>query len=165
MSNTIVVFMFTLRFMTDSTADGTFFFCTSEFNIDSGRYFPLAFLPMSGIRVFYTNPRWELQTLILAVRQFNPTAEAMKDTRLSVLLETWLNGVLEEFNLSSSQHIFSSTTDGGADVKRLCNVLLPSNWAWCTPHMLNCVLVEVRQCPTFDFGVALAPCMPTLALR
>lgn len=92
--------------------------------------------------MFYVDRKWELKSRLLAVRQFNPTAEVLHSNRLSELLNDYLNSVLEEYNLDVSM-IFSATSDSGSDVKRLCNVLLPGLWEWCVCHMLNCALVEV----------------------
>ena len=76
-------------------------------------------------------------------RRFNPTTETLESHRLSELLESYLESVLEEYDLDVSM-IFSATSDSGSDVKRLCDVLLPGLWEWCVCHMLNCSLVEVR---------------------
>lgn len=86
---------------------------------------------------------WHLKSRLLAVRQFNPTTETLESHRLSELLESYLESVLEEYDLDVSM-IFSATSDSGSDVKRLCDVLLPGLWEWCVCHMLNCSLVEVR---------------------
>lgn len=96
----------------------------------------------SGIRLFYVDRAWQLKSRLLAVRQFNPTAEVLESNRLSDLLQDYLKSVLEEYDLDVSM-IFSATSNSGSDVKRLCDVLLPGLWEWCVCHMLNCALVEV----------------------
>lgn len=105
---------------------------------------------MTGIRLFYIDRSWRIKSRLLAVRQFNPTTETLESGRLSELLESYLESVLEEYDLNVS-NIFSATSDAGSDVKRLCNVLLPGLWEWCVCHMLNCSLVEVR----LDWSIAL----------
>ena len=97
---------------------------------------------VSGIRLFYVDRNWQLKSRLLAVRQFNPTTETLESHRVSALLQSYLESVLEEYDLDVSM-IFSATSDAGSDVKRLCDVLLPSLWEWCVCHMLNCSLVEV----------------------
>ena len=107
------------------------------------RFLSCVRIPTPGIRLFYVDRNWALKSSLIAVRQFNPTADMLDDNRLSALLEKYLKSVLEEFELDVSL-LFSATTDSGSDVKRLCNVLLPGLWEWCICHMLNVALVEVR---------------------
>lgn len=64
--------------------------------------------------------------------------------KLSDVLGLWVREVLAEYNLTEAD-LFSTVTDAGSDVKRLCLKVLPSKWEWCFPHLLNCALVEVRQ--------------------
>ena len=62
--------------------------------------------------------------------------------KLSEVLRLWVVEVLAEYGMSEDG-LFSTVTDGGSDVKRLCLKVL--EWEWCVPHMLNCALVEVRN--------------------
>ncbi|CAM9480620.1 unnamed protein product, partial [Ectocarpus sp. 6 AP-2014] len=75
-------------------------------------------LKYMGVRLFYVNSVWQLKSYLLAVRQFNPTPETLKNERLSELLEKYVFAVLEEFGIDASL-LFSATRDAGGDVKRL----------------------------------------------
>ncbi|CAN0082082.1 unnamed protein product, partial [Ectocarpus sp. 8 AP-2014] len=91
-------------------------------------------LKYMGVRLFYVNYAWQLKSYLLAVRQFNPTPETLKNERLSKLLEKYVFAVLEEFGVDASL-LFSATSDAGGDVRRLCSVLLPGLREWCVCHM------------------------------
>ena len=79
----------------------------------------------------------------MAVKRFQPAAELSDGTQLSDALLLWTEEVLEEIGLET-RDLFSTVTDAGSDVKRLCLKVCGSAWEWSLPHMLNCALVEVR---------------------
>ena len=77
------------------------------------------------------------------MKLFRPAPELSDTSRLSDVLLLWVREVLSEYDLGESD-VFSTVTDGGSDVRRLCVKVMTSSWEWCMPHMLNCALVEVR---------------------
>ena len=99
---------------------------------------------MSGLRLFWCTPKFVLCSALLAVKRFQPAAELSDGTQLSDALLLWTEEVLEEIGLET-RDLFSTVTDAGSDVKRLCLKVCGSAWEWSLPHMLNCALVEVRR--------------------
>lgn len=85
-----------------------------------------------------------MRSALLAVKHFRPAATLSDSSRLSDVLFLWVREVLSEYDLTEGD-LFSTVTDAGSDVKRLCLKVLTAKWEWCFPHMLNCALVEVRQ--------------------
>lgn len=53
----------------------------------------------------------------------------------------WLKSVLAEHGLTVAD-IYSSTSDGVSDIKRLLDVRLCERWSWCVPHLANRSLNE-----------------------
>lgn len=100
-----------------------------------------------GVRVYFVDENFVYRSLLLACKVFKPASVIRSQERLSDILKSWVFDVLEEFHLSQKD-LMSSTTDAGSDIRRLCDVLLPSAWEWCIPHLLNCALAEA-------FGTAL----------
>ncbi|CAN0350280.1 unnamed protein product [Ascophyllum nodosum] len=96
-----------------------------------------------GLRLFWCTTKFVLDSALIAVKLFQPAAELSESTQLSDVLLIWVEEVLKEFGLSTS-NLFGTVTDAGSDVKRLCLEVLSSEWEWCFPHMLNCALVEVN---------------------
>lgn len=93
-----------------------------------------------GIRIFYINNKWECKSELFAVRLFMPDV-SLQTTRLSDVLHLLCKRVLAEYGLSLTS-IFSSTSDVGSDLKRICTTILPFQWDWCIAHLCNCALVE-----------------------
>ncbi len=103
-----------------------------------------------GVRLYFVDTNFNYCSKVLAVQPFNPsTALRAQEERLSDVLMMWLSGVLGEFSLTPDD-LLSATTDGGSDIRRLGNVLLPCEWQWCVPHLLNCALADA-------FGTSLDP--------
>lgn len=89
--------------------------------------------------------KFVLDSALLAVKLFRPAASLSHSERLSDVLLIWVEEVLAEYGVATSD-LFCTVTDAGSDVKRLCLKVMSSKWEWCFPHMLNCALVEVRRC-------------------
>ena len=91
-----------------------------------------------GVRIFYVNMFFQLETKLLAVREFNPSYE-VKSSKLKQadLIEKWTLAVLKDYGLEAKD-FYSGTTDAGSDVK--CTVLkkLQIKWEWCPPHQVTC---------------------------
>ncbi|CAN0424918.1 unnamed protein product, partial [Ascophyllum nodosum] len=99
-----------------------------------------------AVRLYWCTSTFELDSALLAVKLFQPSADLTQGEQLSDVLAIWLGEVLKEFDLDTKD-LFCTVTDAGSDVKRLCLKVLESEWEWCFPHMLNCALVEVRATP------------------
>lgn len=114
---------------------------------------------LSGLRLFWCTSKFVLDSALIAVKLFQPAAELSENMQLSDVLLVWVEEVLREFGLSPSD-VFSTVTDAGSDVKRLCLKVLASEWEWCFPHMLNCALVEVTEqsLRTIDDGFGIPEC-------
>ena len=97
----------------------------------------------TALRLYWCTSTFELDSALLAVKLFQPSADLTQGEQLSDVLAIWLGEVLKEFDLDT-KNLFCTVTDAGSDVKRLCLKVLESEWEWCFPHMLNCALVEVR---------------------
>lgn len=96
-----------------------------------------------GLRLFWCTSWFVLDSALVAVKLFQPSADLTQGTQLSAVLLVWVEEVLKEFGLDTKD-LFCTVTDADSDVNRLCLKALTSEWEWCFPHMLNCVLVEVR---------------------
>ena len=91
-----------------------------------------------GVRVFYVNKSFQLETKLLAVREFNPSYEVKSSSlKQSELIEKWTLAVVNDNGLEAKD-FYSGTTDAGSDVK--CTVVkkLGVKWEWCPPHQINC---------------------------
>ena len=93
-----------------------------------------------GLRLYFMDPQYILTTIMLAIREFNPSS-AMRtgEDGLSTSMRVWLKGMLSTFGLTF-EHIFGSTTDAAGDVRLLCKNDVNANWEWCPPHNINRVL-------------------------
>lgn len=98
----------------------------------------------SGLRLFWCTTKFVVDSALVAVKLFQPSAEVAESRQLSDALFIWVEEVLEELGVQT-RHLFSTVTDAESDVKRLCLKVHGSEWEWCFPHMLNCALVEVRS--------------------
>ncbi|CAM9934019.1 unnamed protein product, partial [Sphacelaria rigidula] len=87
-----------------------------------------------GVRVFWMPQAFKLHTALLAVNLFRPAPELSDESRLSDVLLLWVRGVLSEYDLGDSD-LFSTVTDGGSDVRRLCVKVMTASWEWCIPHI------------------------------
>ncbi len=95
-----------------------------------------------GVRVFFSDGNFNFVSKLLAVRAFQPSSALLAEApRMAEVLRLWIRGVLSEYGLTEA-NLASTTTEAGSDIKRLCDVLLPCPWDWCTAHMLDCALVE-----------------------
>lgn len=90
-----------------------------------------------------------VDSALVAVKLFQPSVELTGGGQLSDALFVWVEEVLKELGLET-KHLFSTVTDAGSDVERLCLKVPGSEWEWCFPHMLNCALVEVRHVNMVD---------------
>lgn len=98
----------------------------------------------TGLRLFWCTSRFVLDSALVAVKLFQPSSDLKQGKQLSDALLIWAEEVLREFRLDT-RDLFCTITDAGSDVNRLCLKTPTSEWEWCFPHMLNCVLVEVRD--------------------
>ncbi|CAM9220072.1 unnamed protein product, partial [Hapterophycus canaliculatus] len=94
-----------------------------------------------GLRLFWCTTKFVVDSALVAVKLFRPSAELTGSEQLSDSLSIWAEEVLKELGVET-RHLFSTVTDAESDVKRLCLKALGSEWEWCFPHMLNCALVE-----------------------
>ncbi|CAN0262981.1 unnamed protein product, partial [Scytosiphon promiscuus] len=94
-----------------------------------------------GLRLFWCTAAFVIDSALVAVKPFQPSAELSEGEQLSGALSVWAEEVLKELGLET-KHLFSTVTDAGSDVQRLCLKAVGSEWEWCFPHMLNCALVE-----------------------
>ena len=104
-----------------------------------------------GLRVSFTNMEAHTRasnslfkpymSYNLAIREFNPTPDDLQTTRLSDLLAIWTRRVLQEYGLSQTD-IVTSTSDAGSDVRRLLETCLRIPREWCAAHLVNCAMVE-----------------------
>eukprot|EP00047_Mylnosiga_fluctuans_P014940 m.42227 g.42227 ORF g.42227 m.42227 type:complete len:859 (+) comp5710_c0_seq2:132-2708(+) len=102
-----------------------------------------------GIRIFFTDPDFNLITKLLAIRPYSPSVRIATTQQNSEILRVWLDGVLSEYGLKE-HNLASSSTDAGSDIKGLCTQLLPCPWDWSIGPLLNGALVEA-------FGTAIDP--------
>ena len=90
-----------------------------------------------GVRIYFVDEFFELETRLLAIREFNPSSEIRQSHKLGHLLQVWVQTVLKDYQLNED-HVFGSTTDGGSDVKSWGTTLMGANKVWehCPPHHL-----------------------------
>lgn len=80
--------------------------------------------------------------MLWQLKLYHPSSALTEsERRASDVLFKWLGGVLHEHGLKFTD-IYSSTSDSGSDIKRLLDVLLDAEWAWCVPHMANRALTD-----------------------
>ncbi|CAN0199043.1 unnamed protein product, partial [Ectocarpus sp. 13 AM-2016] len=65
-----------------------------------------------GLRIFWATPKFALESALIAVKLFRPSAELSQSTQLSEVLLLWVQEVLAEFGLSTTD-LFSTVTDSG----------------------------------------------------
>ena len=95
-----------------------------------------------GLRVSWS---WsgKLFSRNLSMRWYNPSfadKENVKDA--TELLYKWSMGVLAEFGIVEQEHIFTSSGDGGSDVKKLMQKSIKAMREWCISHLLNVAMVD-----------------------
>ncbi len=78
----------------------------------------------------------------LAVRGYNPSAESVANIRASDLLVEWMKLILQEFHITADDHVLTSCTDSGSDVKRALEVVFPTIREWCVSHLLHLALAD-----------------------
>lgn len=100
-----------------------------------------------GMRFYFVDLQWKLQSFLLGVRVFHPSA-SLSHLIFSDKLLNWCKRVFSEFGFDVN-NIRSSTLDAGSDMKRLCTTLLKGEWYFCICQLLNCALVEAFG-TTFD---------------
>ncbi|KAI0560973.1 hypothetical protein FGB62_95g0103 [Gracilaria domingensis] len=110
-----------------------------------------------GLGVYFIDTEWKMKSFLLAVRQFNPSITLASSGQLSDILHLWVHKIFIEFDLDS-KYLFSSTSDSGSDIRRLCSKLLPGYWDWCLRHLLNCVLVDAFGTSLKSEGVRNTTC-------
>lgn len=93
-----------------------------------------------GVRVWFVDVQWQLQSRLLSVRQFSPTVDVNESVLRGYLLD-----VLEEFQLTE-KCVFSTTTEARGLVRRLAGTLVASRQEWCIANMLDTTLFEVWCC-------------------
>lgn len=95
-----------------------------------------------GLRLYFMNSDYVLQTFLLAVREFNPSFKMREGSEgLRTCMRVWAEGILSTFGLSF-QNIFAATTDGAGDVRILSIHDIKAFWEWCPPHMINRALIH-----------------------
>jgi len=94
-----------------------------------------------GLRVSYAFGG-SLVSWNLAVRGYNPSAESVANIRASDLLVEWMKLILQEFHITADDHVLTSCTDSGSDVKRALEVVFPTIREWCVSHLLHLALAD-----------------------
>lgn len=89
-----------------------------------------------GVRAVFIDDDWELRSVLLGVRLFNPTYAARMEHGFRGCFRQWMDGIFGHFEIDKSE-IFGGMTDGAGDVQRLINEEYKAAWEWCVPHMLN----------------------------
>ena len=94
----------------------------------------------TGIRLYFNDHKMRFQNWMLAVREFNPSSQIRQGTTgLNRAMRVWAKAIMEHYGISF-EDIFAATTDKAGDVRILNQLEINSNWDWCIPHLLNCVL-------------------------
>lgn len=94
-----------------------------------------------GLRVYFTNGVGDFVSLMLGMREFNPSYALRYHAGQREALCTWVQEVLSSFSLSND-NIFASTTDNAGDVRTLARGDIGCHWEWCPPHLINRALKE-----------------------
>ena len=93
-----------------------------------------------GLRVWFVDEKWKLQSFSIAVWEFSPTYVARSSIKLSKLHALHTQCILQDFGFGQFD-IYGATTDSGSDVKACVSAEMHLQWEWCIPHMVNrCVL-------------------------
>ncbi len=89
-----------------------------------------------GIRIRFVDENFELVTMLLSIRHFNP--DSLPDNLMSAseILLHWGKGILHEFGLSPDD-FYSATTDAGPEVKCMVSKLMRLAWEWCVSHLIT----------------------------
>ena len=96
-----------------------------------------------GVRLYFLDPDYIMQTLLLAVREFDPSSAIRQgEGGLRTAMRVWFRGILATYGLNFDS-IFGATTDGAGDVRILSQQDVRALWEWCPPHMINRVLLYV----------------------
>ena len=96
-----------------------------------------------GVRLYFLNPEYVMQTLLLAVREFDPSSALRQgEGGLRTSMRVWFRGILATYGLTFDC-VFGATTDGAGDVRILSQHDVKALWEWCPPHMINRVLLYV----------------------
>lgn len=88
-----------------------------------------------GVRVYFVNKEWQVESIFLGTRRFNPGARD-RDTGIRRPFRRWLTQLLDDFGLSTD-NLFGGMSDAGPDVKWMLRSGLGLHWEWCVAHMSN----------------------------
>jgi hypothetical protein len=78
----------------------------------------------------------------LAVRGYTLTEDDVQGERASNLLVDWMKMILEEFKIDAEDHVLTSCTDSGSNVKQALEVVFPTIREWCVSHLLHLALAD-----------------------
>ncbi len=80
---------------------------------------------MIGVKVSYVL-KGSIKSWNLAVRGYNPSSEQLEGGQVaSELIMEWCNIILKEFKITAEEHVLTSCTDSGSDVKRALEKFSP----------------------------------------
>jgi hypothetical protein len=95
-----------------------------------------------GVKVSYVFGG-SIKTWNLAVRAYNPNHEDYgAGKQASELIMDWCKIILNEYKISTHQHILTSCTDSGSDIKMAVEKVLPTIREWCISHLTHLALAD-----------------------
>ena len=95
-----------------------------------------------GVKVAYVF-MGSLKSWTLFVRGYNPTLQQLEgEEKASELLMKWCKIILEEFDIEAEDHILTSCSDSGSDVKKALEKVLPTMHKWCVSHLTHLALAD-----------------------
>jgi hypothetical protein len=94
-----------------------------------------------GLRVSYAFGA-SLISWNLAVHCYNPTEDEVQGERASNLLVDWMKMILLEFKIDAEDHVLTSCTDSGSDIKQALEVMFPTIREWFVSHLLHLALAD-----------------------
>jgi hypothetical protein len=97
---------------------------------------------LMGVKVSYVFGG-SIKTWNLAVRAYNPNHEDYgAGKQASELIMDWCKIILNKYTISTHQHILTSCTDSGFDIKRAIKKVLPTIREWCISHLTHLALAD-----------------------
>jgi hypothetical protein len=79
---------------------------------------------------------------IILVRGYNPSREEVEVSSASELLEEWCSLILHVFNITPNQHVLTSCSDSGSDVRKAMQKVFPTMREWCVSHLTHLALAN-----------------------
>ena len=87
--------------------------------------------------IHWKDDEFQFRSILLGTRHFQHDY-GKRSRGIRGPFDRWLVDILRDFKLTRGD-FYGSTTDGGADVKRMMRTQWGLQWEWCLPHLTHCV--------------------------